>query len=173
MTSEPPPLPETVRRMWNNGGRPLLLAVCLVVATGLLCLATLAYATLRHGEQMPVRYLIPIPIVGDATTFRAGEPVVFRRTRCNDSAHPETVASASYYRRVDLVQPAFNVPSNGDSVVTAKGNENPDGCETTRLTVTLPAELIPGLYVYEGQACLKRDTKLCTSWKTEQFSVAK
>lgn len=159
--------------MWRNGGRPLLIAVICFAAAIVVLLAAFLLVKLRTTEeQMPVRFLVPIQITSAATAFKAGERIEFRRTRCNDSEHPETITSGSYYRRLDLIAPAFSVPPSGDSVVTAKGKDNPDGCETTRLVLMLPDDLPPGTWDYEGQACLRRDPKLCTSWKTEQFSVA-
>lgn len=165
------PWNETLLHMWQNGGRPMLIAaIALMASVVFLSAIYLALQFKSTTEEMPIVYHFPQELVGE-NMIQRGTVFQVRRTRCNSSTRPETLIGSSYYHRLDSTKVPRVPYSQGEAVVAGKSNDNPDGCETTRLSNTLPADVEPGVWRLEGQTCLKRNPQLCASWATEQFTV--
>ena len=132
--------------------------------TGILLLALLAvlgYEVYQHTrpEDNPLRYPVPQQIQGSAT-IKAGDPLIVKAQKCNDSDGPVLVEGTSWWKRRDA---AGLVPYiTGQRVADS-------GCQDFTFTNVTPTTLAPGTWRLEGRDCIKPN--VCALWFSKDFQV--
>lgn len=155
----------TVRKLWGNGGKGLVIVAFAVALTLLLNIAVLIWALRPDEEFAPMYgrgYEEPQRVSGDV--YRAGDSVhVYDVEKCNSLDRPVIVSGRRFWKK-----------EGGNSVFAGEGTGlwSPGECRLLEFDNQTPDTLTPGTWHLVGvERAFSMGREQVIGWETSQFEI--
>lgn len=152
--------------MWQNGGRPLMIAN--VIAIGSLAALSIVLALLLwEGDDSyhPLgNYNEPQEVLTDGPIY-PGDSILVHGVKCNLTDEPVSFTGTRFLRKI----------SDGETSIEVGGGVRvlePRECLDTTFENRIPDTASPGTYRFEGiDRAVEGSKEQIVSWRTETFEV--
>jgi len=159
----------TLKRMWANGGRGLLIVGAVAVLVLVLNVITMLWLYWPDSDFEPMYGTgFDAPQEVTQTTIKVGQPInVTGVTKCNSSDRLVSSAGTLHWKRLE---PSITyVPGFSGAATTRLPHE----CVTQSFENAMPADVGPGVWQLTGQELVYFGGQLVQTltWETQSFTV--